>query len=66
MTNRWTPKLAYYVHNEIKESGALGMIFHSQGEDNFGEVLLKKTTLNVIQFPKELIRRSRVIHDDNY
>lgn len=66
MTSQWTPKLAYFFYNEIKEAGALGIIFNSKGVNNFGEILTTKTYLDILQFPKVLYSQRKKIQNDGY
>lgn len=66
MSAQWNPKLAYLFYNEVKEAGSLGIIFHSEGLNNFGEVLIDKTYLSVVQFPKPMYKGKKDIPDDEF
>lgn len=64
MCSLWTPRLAYLFYNELKEAGALGIIFSSHGEQNFGKVLVEDTLLSVCQF-KDIVYTSKKYLEDN-
>ena len=65
MNQEWNAKLAFYFYNEIKSAGALGIIFNSNGKNNFGQVLVEQTVLNIVQFPEEIYMSSSYLEDDN-
>lgn len=64
MSSRWSPKLAYLFYNELRNAGVIGLIFFSDGPDNFGKVLVERTRLNVFQFPDVLYEEKSVLPDD--
>ena len=66
MTEQWSPKLVYLLYNELKSSEALGLIFYSEGVNNFGKVLVENTILDVLQFPETKYTRRNNLQDDNY
>lgn len=66
MTEQWSPKLVYLLYNELKSSEALGLIFYSEGVNNFGKVLVENTILDVLQFPEIKYTRRNNLQDDNY
>ena len=66
MASEWTPRLAYYFYNEIREAGCLGIIFHSDGKNNFGKIIIEQTSLNVLQFPEEVYDGRQKIEDDEW
>lgn len=66
MSSQWSPRLAYLFYNEIKNAEAIGLIFHSEGANNLGKVLVEDSLLNVLQFPKKVYEDMKQLEDDNY
>lgn len=66
MSSQWSPRLAYLFYTEIKNAEALGIIFHSDGKDNFGKVLVEDTLLSVTQFPEKIYEEKKQLEDDKY
>lgn len=66
MSAKWTPRLAYLFYNELRRLGAIGFIFHSDGDASLGKVLVEKTLIRVTQFPEELYKESKELEDDGY
>ena len=62
----WTPKLAQYFLEEVKNTGCLGIIFHSVGTDNFGQILVQHTDVGTVEFPKQLYKVARELEDDGF
>lgn len=66
MSAQWNRQLAYLFYNEVKEHGALGIIFHSEGNFNFGQIVVEQTYLHVLQFPEEVYNGRKKIEDDEW
>lgn len=66
MKSQWTPRLAYLFYNELRNAGALGLIFYSEGSNTFGKILVEETLLDILQFPVIRYKAGRKIKNDNY
>lgn len=66
MNSQWSPRLAYLFYDTVKNAESLGIIFHSEGGNNFGKVLVEQTFLDVLQFPEKLYDRQKQLPDDRY
>lgn len=66
MSSQWTSKLVHLVYSEIKNKGCLGLIFHSEGADNFGQILAQQTNMKVYEFPKRIYNQVKTLEDDGF
>lgn len=66
MSTVWTPKLAYLLYNTLKDAGAIGLIFHSEGTDNLGKIMIEQTPLDVLQFPFKVYDNRKQLEDNEY
>ena len=56
----------FQINIKRREAGCLGIIFHSDGKNNFGKIIIEQTSLNVLQFPEEVYDGRQKIEDDEW
>lgn len=66
MTSEWNPKLAFLFFNTLREHGAIGLIFHAEGNNNLAKTLVTETPLSVTQFPATVYDEKSLITDDEF
>lgn len=66
MTANWNARLAYMFYNALRELGAIGFIFHSDGALGLGKILIENSLTKVTQFPEQLYSPKNQLVDNGY